>query len=143
MDLKIPELVVDSCCRMNKRPFADPTPIPRLTYTVHRPHITQQPPFVSTQLFAMMSVVSSEGIYHQHTLFPSTTNTITTAFLLFPLPPPPPPPIHFFCLLSDITDTFLLFSSTTTNITFLLFSHHYHISIIFHPPAPPQVTKTL
>ena len=73
--------------------------------------------------------------------FPPPLTPLPPHFYCFPLPPPPP--IHFFCLLSDITNTFLLFSSTTTNIAFLLFSHHYHISIIFHPPAPPQVTKAL
>ena len=135
MDLKIPELVVDSCCRMNKRPFADPTPIPRLTYTVHRPHITQQPRFVSTQLFAMMSVVSSEGIYHHHTLFPSTPTPLPPHLYCFPLPPhhqyisfvfSPISPTHFYCFPPPPRTSH--FHCFPTTITFLLSSiylrHH-------------------
>ena len=68
----------------------------------------------------MMSVVSSEGIYHHHTLFPSTPTPLPPHFYCFPLPPPPP--IHFFCLLSDITNTFL-------------HHHEHHIFIVF-PPLP-------
>ena len=72
----------------------------------------------------MISVVSSKGIYHQHTLFPSTTNTITTAFLLFPFT-------------TTTTNTFLLSSLRYYQHISIVFLHHHehHIFIVF-PPVP-------